>query len=535
MSKSADFVIIGAGINGLVAAAELALAGHSVTILERTARIGGFIDSGERTAPGFIHDTFSSWHPLFVSGGAYATLGAKLHAHGLTYVNSDGPVTASASVGPGGAARAVIAHRDPELTARAFEYEADRDAYLAMLAKLDDRSATIFGAFGAELRSFALAKLGLRALRSLGIRGSEALLRDAVTSGRSFARDRFRGWEIDALWMPWLLHAGIGPDQASGGIMLPVFAASTHGFGLPIVQGGAAGFLIAWESLLTELGVDVRLESTAEEILLESGRARGVRAGGETFHARTAVIASVSPAALYGRLLPVSAVPAVVADQAGRYRAGRAAMQIHLALDRPLDWFDERLREVPLIHLSNGSASTGIACAQAEAGLLPAEPTIVVGQQSMLDPTRAPAGKATLWLQLQEVPYAPVDDAAGELDTGAGWSAELVEGYLQRVLTRLEVFATGVRESVISADVLTPLDLERHNINAERGDPYGGSVELDQNLLWRPFPSAAGHKTAVRGLWHIGASTHPGPGLAGGSGHLVATTLKRTRRRRPPR
>ena len=110
MSDEADTIIVGSGINGMVAAAELALAGWSVILLERNAVIGGFIASEERTLPGYLHDTFSSWHPLFVSGPAYATLGERLHQHGLEYRNTDGWVTAS--VADDG--RATLAHRDPQ-------------------------------------------------------------------------------------------------------------------------------------------------------------------------------------------------------------------------------------------------------------------------------------------------------------------------------------------------------------------------------------------------------------------------------------
>jgi phytoene dehydrogenase-like protein len=104
----ADAIVIGSGINGLVAAAELAQAGWSVILLERNAEIGGFIATEERTLPGYLHDTFSSWHPGFVSGPAYAALGKLLHQHGLEYRNADGWVTAS--VADDG--RCTFAHRD---------------------------------------------------------------------------------------------------------------------------------------------------------------------------------------------------------------------------------------------------------------------------------------------------------------------------------------------------------------------------------------------------------------------------------------
>ena len=87
-------------------------------------------------------------------------------------------------------------------------------------------------------------------------------------------------------------------------------------------------------------------------------------------------------------------------------------MQIHVALSEPLSWRDTRLAKIRLIHLSDGSASTGIACAEAEAGLLPRQPTVVVGQQYLLDPCRVPAGASAWWLQLQEVPCTAANPAA---------------------------------------------------------------------------------------------------------------------------
>jgi phytoene dehydrogenase-like protein len=202
-------------------------------------------------------------------------------------------------------------------------------------------------------------------------------------------------------------------------------------------------------------------------------------------------------------------------------------MQIHVALSAPPRWSDARLSDVPLLHLSDGSSTTGIACAEAEAGLLPRAATVVVGQQSVLDPSRVPDGAATLWIQLQEVPARPVGDAAGELAATGRWTEELADGYADRILARIEEHAPGLAQQVLDRAVLTPDDLTAHNPNAIGGDPYGGAPDLDQRLLWRPFPEASRHATAVDGLWHIGAATHPGPGLSGASGHLVAQALLR--------
>lgn len=529
MTRTVDAVVVGSGVNGLVAATELAKDGWSVALVEQGDRLGGFIATEERTLPGYLHDTYSSWHPLFVSGEAYATLAEDLHRHGLKYLNTDGFV--SGTVGDDG--RVLLVHRDPATTVEAFGHAEDRTAYLAMLRRFLDNADAIGGMLGGEPRSPRMLRHIAKLVRRERFTGTEAWLRATVTSGRSYCRGTFGGDEPDRLWVPWLLHAGLSPDQAGGGLLLPVLAASLHGYGAPVVAGGAGRFVRAFEDLLGELGVDVRTGQPVERLLLTDGRVTGVVSGGEPIHARRAVLASVTPTALYGELLPREApVPPAVRDQARRYRYGRAAMQLHVALSAPPGWHDDRLSGVPLFHLSDGSSSTGIACAEAEAGLLPRRPTVVVGQQHVLDPSRVPDGAAALWIQLQELPYRPAGDAAGELDVGGGWTKALTEGYVDRVLARIARHAADLPGKVLAWDAVTPSDLASYNPNAVAGDPYGGSTELDQNLLWRPLPGAPRHATPVPGLWHIGSSTHPGPGLGGGSGHLVAQRLIRGARRR---
>lgn len=107
----------------------------------------------------------------------------------------------------------------------------------------------------------------------------------------------------------------------------------------------------------------------------------------------------------------------------------------------------------------------------------------------------------------------------------AGWDVKLAGAYAERVLDRIAAHAPGLRERVRGVDVLSPADLAAHNPNALRGDPYAGSAELDQNFWCRPLWTSGGHATPVGHLWQIGASTHPGPGLGGASGYLVADRL----------
>ncbi|CAM5313506.1 Pyridine nucleotide-disulfide oxidoreductase domain-containing protein 2 OS=Streptomyces alboniger OX=132473 GN=CP975_03565 PE=4 SV=1 [Streptomyces alboniger] len=332
---------------------------------------------------------------------------------------------------------------------------------------------------------------------------------------------------------PGVLHAG-SPDHASGGLMLPILAATLHGFGLPVVAGGADNFVGAFEALLTELRVDIRTGQPVERILVTAGRATGVVAGGEPPGPPRPVLASVTPSALYGELLPPDApVPPVVRDQARRFRHGRAAMQIHVALSAPPTWNDDRLAAVPLLHFSDGSASTAIACAEAEAGLLPRRSTVVVGQRHVLDPSRVPEGaRRRSGSSCRSCRTSRSATPPANWTSAAAGPRNWPKSYTLRALARVARHAPDLNDKVLAWDAVTPADLAAYNPNAVAGDPYGGSAELDQNLLWRPLPSAARHATPVPGLWQIGASTHPGPGLGGGSGHLVAQQLIRGARRR---
>jgi phytoene dehydrogenase-like protein len=269
-----------------------------------------------------------------------------------------------------------------------------------------------------------------------------------------------------------------------------------------------------------------------ERVLVTGGRATGVRlAGGGTRSAGRAVICNVTPTQLYGRLLDAGDVPPDVAEAGRAFRFGRSEMQIHYALREPPSWDgDERLGRTAIVHLSPGLDGVSRAVNEAERGLLPAEATVVVGQPLTMDQSRAPEGMGLLWIQLQELPWHVRGDAAGEIDTGNGaWTESLRERYADRIQERLANHIPTLESSILRRVVLSPADLEVANINLTRGDPYSGSLALDQNFLWRPFARQPGHRTPIEGLFHIGASTWPGPGLGAGSGTLVAQALLQPR------
>ena len=167
------------------------------------------------------------------------------------------------------------------------------------------------------------------------------------------------------------------------------------------------------------------------------------------------------------------------------------------------------------------------AANEAERGVLPSEPTICVGQPTALDPSRAPDGKAVLWLQLPEAPRTIKGDAAGEIAPPADgrWTEAIRDAFADRAETILARHIDGFAESILARRAYSPADLEALNVNLVGGDPYGGYCGVDQFFLWRPFKGTINHHTPVPNLYHIGAATHPGPGLGGGSGFLLAKSL----------
>jgi phytoene dehydrogenase-like protein len=502
-----DAVIIGSGINSLACGALLARGGWRVCVLERNDWLGGAIRTAELTQPGYVHDLLSAWHPLWVGGAAHAELADDLAARGLEYLNSDLP---TGTAFPDGSAAFLL--RDAGENARELGPE-----WTGVLERFFPKADLAFGLLGTELWGAGGVALALKAYRRLGRAGLAAFVGELLQTSRDWLQQTFASEKAHGVLAPWVLHTGLGPDAAASGFMTQVIAVAVQEGGLPVPRGGGARLADALVRLIRDRGGVCETGRDVERVVVRAGRAVGVRlADGETIEAELAVIANVTPTQLYGRLLDGADVPPGVADGARRFRYGRADMQIHFALSEPARWDgDERLGRTAIVHVTPGLEGVSRAVNEAERGLLPEEATIVVGQPLTVDPSRAPEGKGLLWIQLQELP--------GRME----WTDELRERYADRIQARLARHIPNLESALVQRVALGPHDLERMNINLRHGDPYGGALTLDQNFLWRPFPQSPGHATPVERLWHVGASTWPGPGLGGGSGTLVARTLLR--------
>ena len=523
---AADYIIVGSGINALVAAAMLGRKGRKVLVIERNDQLGGCIRTEEITAPGFIHDVMATTFVLFITSPAYAELGPELEKRGLGIAHS---ATPTAVLLPDG--RHAILAMDRKTNVAAFDGLATGDGarFAADVDRIGADAPFIFALLGGSLWSTAMLKIVAREAWRRGLRGLATFFGEALGTARGWLETRFQSDLVRALFAPWVLHTGLGPESAYSGEMAKVIAFALEVAGAPIVKGGAKNAVAAFERLIRDQGGDILLSADVERILLDgTGAARGVRlAGGREIEATSGVICSVTPNQLYGRLLADAKLPPEITESVANYRYGKGNMQVHYALKSPPKWKAPALATVALTHLTPGLDGVSKAANEAERGMLPVTPTICVGQPVALDPTRCPEGRSILWLQLPEAPRVIKGDAAGEITAPADgrWSEDVREKYADRIEAILASHIDGFRDNVIARKAYSPGDLEALNVNLVGGDPYGGFCGIDQFFLWRPFHGSVNHRTPIVRLHHIGASTHPGPGLGGGSGYLVAKAL----------
>lgn len=526
MSKqTSDVIIVGSGINSLVCAALLAKRGKSVLVIERSSVAGGCIRT-EELFPGYRHDVLSSWYPLFVGSPGYAELKDELKAAGLEFVQGQYSTGVVLPDGRGLALRQDLADAVARIDAIA---PGDGTALGAMAERLFGADAELtFGLLSNNPYGWAVLRLLFKEWRKRGVDGLAGFAGDSLESFRRWAERTLRSDLARALIAPWVLHTGLGPDEACSALIGKVTFASVVAGGMPVVRGGSSNIVTALCQVIEHYGGRVLTGLEVERVLTSGARASGVVAGGVAYEARQAVVCNVTPPQLYGKLLPHVAPP--LRERAEAYRFGRGDMQIHFALSAPPAWREAELLKVPLVHLCASMEQVCTSVVEANNGLLPSQPTIAIGQPVAVDPSRAPAGGWILWIQMQELPSHLKGDARGEIAVPADgkWNEAVREAVADRVQASLEQVMPGLGQLIVGRRAYSPADLEGLNCNLVGGDPYSGVCSPDQFFWLRPFAGAAGargHRTPYRNVFHIGASTHPGPGLGAGSGYLVAGEL----------
>jgi len=502
----------------------LADRGWKVAVVEGRDEPGGAVKTRELTLPGFRHDLCAMNLSMFAGSAFFARYKDALCAHGLALAPA---ADCFASVFRDGGFLGVSTDLEKTAARIGALSPGDAQAWRGMQAQFLRNAPHIFGVLGAPMPSWQALRAGWKAWRSLGTGGVYDLARLVLASPRDFLDAHFTHERVKAMMAVWGLHLDFTPDTAGGALFPYLESMSNQAFGMVIGQGGADTIIKAMTGLLQAKGGEVLLGEPVQAIELAGGAATGVRlADGRRLAARRAVIANLNPRLVFGRLLPRGAAPQGFESRVDAFRAGPGAMMVHLALDGLPDWSaGSELKQYAYVHVAPDLAMMSRAYAEAADGLLPAEPALVVGQPTALDPTRAPQGRHVLWVQVRVVPARIRGDALGRIDA-RDW-AQAREAYADRVLDILEQYAPGLRGKVLGRSVFSPLDLEQENPSLVGGDSLSGSHHLDQNFVFRPVPGYSRYRTPVKSLYLCGASTWPGAGTGAGSGFMLANMLAR--------
>jgi phytoene dehydrogenase-like protein len=527
-----DAIVVGGGHQGLVAATRLADADLSTVVVEASSEVGGAVRSAEVTEPGFIHDLFATNMNLFLGSPYFARYGAALAAEGLRFARADRPY---ASVFPGGRSLRISSDEAETLAMWREHSEGDLAGWMRLREVFDAVAASYLPLYTSPQPSRSIFT-ALRAVRRSRQRVSaDRLVSTLLGSTRTLGERYFATPEARSLVAAWGMHLDYAPDIAGGAVfpLLELYLDMMNGMSL--VEGGASRLPEAMAALVRHRGGTVLTGAPVTRIDTDSTGAIGVTlADGRRLRARRGIISTAGLPHLVNDLLAGSTVPSRMRQAADDYRYGPGTFMLHLALDGPVPWADQRLAGYGYVHAGGDVDQMARTYQQALAHQLPDEPLLVVGQTSVVDPTRVPEpGRHVVWIQVRAVPGNHIaGDATGQI-VGCDWS-RVGEAFADRVVELLERYAPGVSELVRARAAFTPNDLERINRNLVGGDGVGGSHHLDQFMLLRPSLSLSRYRTAVPRLFLAGAGTWPGGGVNAVSGGLAAEALLAGRGWRPP-
>lgn len=465
-----DVVVVGSGPNGLAAAVTLARAGLSVQVVERNAVAGGGARTLELTLPGFRHDVCSAVHPLALASEFFRAFQLDRRVSFAVPEASFGQ--------PLDGGRGAVAYRSLERTAD--ELGRDGRAYARLMGPLAARADEIAVFTGAPLlpaprHPLAFLRFGLAALEQGGPAWNARFHEDAAPA------------LLTGVMAHAILHL---PSLGTVGAGLSL-AAYAHARGWPIPVGGSQSIADALVADLEAHGGSVR---TGVEVssLDELPRSR-------------VVILDTSTRALLR--LAGERAPAAYRRRLERFRYGNGVAKVDFALSDPVPWTDERLRRAGTVHVGGTRAQIARAENEVAQGRHPHAPFVLVSQPTLFDPSRAPAGRHTLWA------YTHVP---------AGSRADRTE----EVTAQIERFAPGFRDTVLASASMDAGQVEAHNPNYIGGDISAGEPSLAQ-LIARPVASAEPWRTPIPGVYLCSASAAPGPGVHGMVGWRAALSVLR--------
>ena len=520
-----NVLVIGGGVNGLVSAALLARRGHRVTLLERQDRTGGGARTGE-IAPGVRAPTFA--HAAALDPALIRAL--DLERHGLRILSREVDVCA---IGAGD--RALLLWNDPGRAAAAIGARSAKDAarypaFLESFRRVARVIQTIAGAAppsidqptGTDL--LELIKAG-RAFRGLGTADAYRLLRWMPMAIADFAGEWFESEPLRAAVAGGgILGSFLGPWSAgSTAVLLWRGAQGGHPFatGWP-AAGGTGSVAEALTAAARQAGVDIQTNVAVSGVLVDGGKATGVRlANGDTVEAH-AVVSNLDPRrTLLGLVDPAHLDPEFV-RRLQNLRARGTLAKINFALSSlpaftalaPLDAASRAAALSGRVRLGPDIDSIERAFDAAKYGRFSDEPWIELTVPTIADPALAPAGQHVVSAYVQ---YAPCQLRDTTWDEARDRLAAAATATIERA-------APGFTASIAARETFSPADLEGV-LGLTGGHIFHGELALDQWFVTRPVLGWAGYKTPIGNLYLCGSGTHPGTGLDGRSGALAAKAI----------
>lgn len=528
-----DVVIIGAGHNGLVCAAYLLKAGYKVLLLEKRSVPGGAATTEEvipDEAPGFKFNLCAIDHEFIHLGPVIQEL--ELEKYGLEYLFCDPTVFCPHPDGT-----YFLAHRSVEQTCAGIAQYSEHDAKkYAEFTDLWQRTINaMIPMFNAPPKSIIdiAGNYDLKKIKDfLSVVGStqKALdfVRTMLSSAEDILHEYFDTETVKAPLARLAAEMGVPPSQknlAIGAMMM----AMRHHPGMARPKGGTGALVQTLVKLVKSLGGEILTDQSVKQILIDDGRAVGVRtASGAEYRATRGVISNIDAKRVFLNLVDSQDVDS--ADPDLRERLDRrivnnneTILKIDLAMSEPLKFIHHNHKDEYLIGsvlIADSVKHVEIAHSDPAIGRIPdADPSMYVVQPTMLDPTMAPEGKHTVWIEF----FAPyqIENTEGTGLNGTGWTDELKNKVADRVVDKLADYAPNVKTATIARRVESPAELGER-LGAYKGNYYHIDMTLEQMVFFRPLPELANYKTPIEGLYLTGAGTHPGGSISGMPGRNCA-------------
>lgn len=469
-----DAVIIGSGPNGLAAAITLSRNGWKTLVVEAAETPGGGMRTKELTLPGFHHDVCSAVHPTAVASPFFQSL--NLEEYGLRWIHPEVPLAHPLENG-----RAAVLHRSVDVTADALGR--DGVAYRLLFEWLTEHAGDlyldVFTPLSLPRHPLVMARFGMA-----------AMLPAALLAGAAF-----RGDEARALFAGNAAHSVLPLEHVFTAAVAMMLQTSAHAVGWPVAVGGSQNIANALVSKLQALGDRVHCGWNVQT-LKELPKAR-------------VYLFDTSPRVM--TRIAGDALPTGYVNRLHRYQHGPGVFKVDYALNGPVPWLNPACRKAGTVHVGGTLEDIRASELDAYEGRHSEQPFVLVSQQSVCDPSRAPVGKQTLWAYCH-VPAGSTRD-------------------MESVITaQIERYAPDFRDTILATHTFNCPQMEAYNQNYIGGDIVGGMANWKQ-LMTRPVASLCPYATPNPKIYLCSASTPPAGGVHGMCGWNAATAvLKRVRR-----